>query len=29
MDIAEIRALFPVTKEAIYLNNASQSPLTV
>ncbi len=29
MDIAEIRALFPVTKEAIYLNSASQSPLNL
>lgn len=27
MDIEEIRSLFPVTKEAIYLNSASQSPL--
>ena len=27
MDITKIRTLFPVTKEAIYLNSASQSPL--
>lgn len=27
MNITAIRDLFPVTKEAIYLNNASQSPL--
>lgn len=27
MDIEQIRTLFPVTKEAIYLNSASQSPL--
>ncbi|MFT5761848.1 MAG: cysteine desulfurase/selenocysteine lyase [Polaribacter sp.] len=27
MDIEKIRSLFPVTKEAVYLNNASQSPL--
>jgi selenocysteine lyase/cysteine desulfurase len=27
MTIEEIRSLFPVTKEAVYLNNASQSPL--
>lgn len=27
MNIEKIRSLFPVTKEAIYLNNASQSPL--
>ncbi|WP_347173890.1 aminotransferase class V-fold PLP-dependent enzyme [Polaribacter uvawellassae] len=27
MNIEEIRSLFPVTKEATYLNNASQAPL--
>ncbi len=27
MNIEEIRSLFPVTKEAIYLNSASQAPL--
>ena len=27
MDISKIRALFPVTQEAIYLNSASQAPL--
>jgi cysteine desulfurase/selenocysteine lyase len=27
MDIKEIRTLFPITKEAVYLNNASQAPL--
>ena len=27
MNIEQIRALFPVTKQAVYLNNASQSPL--
>lgn len=27
MNIEQIRSLFPVTKEAIYLNSASQSPL--
>jgi cysteine desulfurase/selenocysteine lyase len=27
MDIKEIRSLFPITKETIYLNNASQAPL--
>ena len=29
MDTAQIRSLFPITKEAIYLNNASQSPLNL
>ncbi|PQJ82276.1 aminotransferase class V-fold PLP-dependent enzyme [Polaribacter glomeratus] len=29
MNIEEIRSLFPVTKEAIYLNSASQSPLNI
>jgi cysteine desulfurase/selenocysteine lyase len=29
MDPAQIRSLFPITKEAIYLNNASQSPLNL
>jgi selenocysteine lyase/cysteine desulfurase len=28
MNTEQIRSLFPVTKEAIYLNNASQSPLS-
>ena len=27
MNIEQIRSLFPVTKEAVYLNSASQSPL--
>ena len=27
MNLEQIRSLFPITKEAIYLNNASQSPL--
>ena len=27
MDITKIRSLFPITKEAIYLNSASQAPL--
>jgi cysteine desulfurase/selenocysteine lyase len=27
MDIKEIRSLFPITKETIYLNSASQAPL--
>ena len=27
MDITKIRALFPITKKAVYLNSASQSPL--
>jgi cysteine desulfurase/selenocysteine lyase len=27
MDIEEIRSLFPITKEAVYLNSASQAPL--
>ena len=27
MDIKEIRSLFPITKEAVYLNSASQAPL--
>lgn len=27
MNIEQIRSLFPVTKESVYLNNASQSPL--
>jgi selenocysteine lyase/cysteine desulfurase len=27
MDITEIRSLFPITKETIYLNSASQAPL--
>ena len=27
MDITKIRTLFPITKEAIYLNSASQAPL--
>ncbi len=27
MNIEQIRSLFPITKQAIYLNNASQSPL--
>ena len=27
MDITKIRTLFPITKEAVYLNSASQSPL--
>lgn len=29
MNIEQIRSLFPVTKEAVYLNSASQSPLNV
>jgi hypothetical protein len=29
MDLKKIRALFPITKEVIYLNNASQAPLNV
>jgi len=29
MDIKKIRTLFPVTKEAIYLNSASQAPLNI
>lgn len=29
MNIEQIRSLFPITKEAIYLNNASQSPLNL
>ena len=27
MNIEQIRLLFPITKQAVYLNNASQSPL--
>lgn len=27
MDLEQIRSLFPVTKEVVYLNNASQAPL--
>ena len=27
MDITKIRSLFPITKEATYLNSASQAPL--
>ena len=29
MNIEQIRSLFPVTKEAVYLNSASQSPLNI
>ena len=29
MNIEQIRSLFPITKEAIYLNNASQAPLNL
>ena len=29
MNIEQIRSLFPVTNEAVYLNNASQSPLNL
>jgi len=29
MNIEHIRSLFPVTNNAIYLNNASQSPLNL
>ena len=29
MNIEQIRSLFPITKEAIYLDNASQSPLNL
>jgi selenocysteine lyase/cysteine desulfurase len=29
MDIKKIRTLFPITKEAIYLNSASQAPLNI
>lgn len=29
MNIEQIRSLFPITKEAVYLNSASQSPLNI
>ena len=29
MNTSQIRTLFPVTREAVYLNNAAESPLNV
>lgn len=29
MNIEQIRSLFPITKQAVYLNSASQSPLNI